>query len=93
MTAATQSPLLDRATHAVIASERTKYPMQRFVAERFAQAALDACRAEELAAAVRANDALIREIRHRDSRWHDDELVMRLLDRNRTLLAELESRS
>ena len=55
-----------------------------------ARAALDACHAEELAQAIRANDALIRDIRHRDARWHDDELVTQLLNRNRALLAKLD---
>lgn len=55
-----------------------------------ARAALSACHAEEVAAAVRANDALIRAIRHRDARWHDDELVKRLLERNNALLAKLD---
>lgn len=48
MTSAPHSPLVERATTAVIDSERTKYPMQRFIARRFAQAALDACHVEEL---------------------------------------------
>lgn len=42
------APLLTQATTAIIESERTKYPMQRFVAERYAQAALAACHAEEM---------------------------------------------
>ena len=43
----------------------------------------------EMVEAIRANDSLIRDIRHRVARWHDDELVRQLLDRNRALLTKL----
>lgn len=36
--------------------------------------------------ALAANDSLLRDIRHRDARWHDDELVRRVLERNSELL-------
>lgn len=53
MTAASQSPLVVAATTAIIKSENTKFPMQEFVAERYAQAALDACHAEEMVAILK----------------------------------------
>ena len=43
-------------------------------------------RVRALEHALKGNDALIRDIRHRDARWHDDELVTRVLDANAALL-------
>ena len=37
--------------------------------------------------ALKATDALVRDIRHRDARWHDDELVRRVLDANAAILS------
>lgn len=54
-----------------------------------ARAAIAACHAEELQEAIQANDALLRDIRHRDARWHDDALVKELLERNHALLRRL----
>lgn len=53
-------------------------------------AALGAVGVEEMRKALRANDSLVRDIRHRDARWHDDELVKRVLARNAALLARID---
>ncbi|AWM37076.1 hypothetical protein GobsT_50110 [Gemmata obscuriglobus] len=95
----TPTPLLQRVAAAIrkvplsISSTRRSGENGLRNAEEVAQAALDACHAEELTAALRVNDSVIRDIRQRDARWHDDELVKQLLERNRALLAKLEGRS
>jgi hypothetical protein len=48
---------------------------------------------ERLRKALKANDCLIRDIRHRDARWHDDQLVKQILDANKQILSPQEPTS
>ena len=98
MTAVPKSPLVERATTAVIESERTKYPMQRFVARGYAQAALSACEAEAMLAGLeRARDALntiaesTTDLEPLQISLHS--IALRGLQHVETLLARLESAS
>jgi hypothetical protein len=84
---ASRTPLVERATTAIIESEGTKFPMQRFVARRFSQAALEACRAEDLAQARRD---LLDDTQHRDHACGDTPENCPVL-RTRRLLAEIDT--
>lgn len=92
MSPASSSPPLERATTAVIESERTKYPMQRFVARRFAQAALDACEFEAMQELLRR---LVELKDHKEKAgktlWYDREQPKAWEDA-RALLARLDTR-
>jgi hypothetical protein len=100
MTAAPHSPLVDQVARVLCRwrnGKKVAFPdfEALSVAEKAAyrdqaQAAVAACQFDEMRNAIQVNDALIRDIRHRDARWHDDEMVNEVLERNRVLLAKLD---